>query len=245
MGGIGGALSVMLLLAVDGRVLSNGSTRFRLICIGAGVVGGFVGFRLLRMIADRGEKAVAEVLDKYVNKVEEVVEKAGEATSGAMQYSQGVEMARAARNEIKGDVPVDPNKATYFRGVVNACLALMEKHPGDRSLTVPTCGILAKGLGERKRAVEILVREAGKAEGLQKSVLDIAPMYYNVACYLSLDARPPSGSPVSTTAIAEIIKYLKMAISRNESIRKIAAGDPDLDWLKEISDDVRTLLSSE
>jgi len=180
-GGIGGAIAGLLILLVDGKIQRTDLTDHdRLLYAGTGLVAGFIGFRLLKRVAERFDK----VMEAAEKKAEQTAERVTEDKL-AQEHQKEMQRDLLTRSIGQGLIAAGGNvrPSEIDQAIRNLELARKE-FPRDRTAIIVLARLYANQRRDLQTAIETLTHGLDAVQQQQTTQQkDIADILYNRACY--------------------------------------------------------------
>ena len=175
-GGVGGAGAAMYVMLLVGKIAKGSLEDLdRLTYVSTGLLAGFLGFSLLKKVAEGFGDALRlrDVEDKVDQERKERLRN---------ELATAVNLGRAAQNTKK---PPTPEELATVNAAVEALTRMRKEFPADRSAAQILGWLLANRLEQRlQNAIEVLDSAvAALAEGGLQDSKDCARLMYNRACY--------------------------------------------------------------
>lgn len=222
--GGGGAVGVTLLLFAIGKFPKEPWAE-QLYLASLSFVAGFIGHRVLPIVAARLEQQVAEAkadVAQMQGRVEEIdksrpLEETLDAILGDLLREQ-VQRAASPAFTLRPDA---------IRGYIDQLERFRKDWPRHRKLHI-VLGRLYKWQQNYDEATKVLSEfiDAKRAAG-DGADLHVADALFNRACYKSLKSQGREGAEAEALR-ADALKDLAASIAINPSNRATASGDPDL-----------------
>ena len=184
-----------------------------------GVVAGFIGNRLLPLVAESLERRIAATEKGTENAVKEAEIAAERARESAEEASRSLLFSRANYAERK----------THFRELLPRFRELVQEEPLDRT-RVFFLANLYKRAGEFENAEGVLtdyLNRKGTEEGH-----DLAESLYIRACYRVLQSNGPAGEQKKQDGLKDLERVFKI----DSSYKLDAAEDKDFKILRSEND---------
>ena len=242
--GCGGALATTLVLIAVGKFPEDASKDW-LFLVSLSFVAGFIGHRLLPIVAARLEQQVAESkraseeAKKASEQAKQVAEQATKEVGKGRAVDEAVDAIYVALQKvlINGEeLPAERTK-TYIQDLED----LSKQEPTKRKSHI-VLGRLYRTLGNYNEAIGVLSRfiEAKKAAG-QGSDEHTADALYNRACYRSVKSKQKEGSEADELR-KEAVEDLRQSIALSPRNATEAKTDGDFDPLQREEEAFRTLV---
>ena len=232
--GCGGALGITLVLIAAGRFPKKPLDEW-LFLVSLSFVAGFIGHRLLPIVAARLEKQVADSMKAS----EEAKEASQQAKQVAEQATKDVGKGRAVDEAVdatfialqKADSENEDLPAERIQTYIQYLENLSKQEPTKRKLHI-MLGRLYRKLGSYDEAIGALSRfiEAKTAAG-QGSDEHTAAALYNRACYRSQESTHKEGREAYELR-EEAVEDLRKAVTLSPQTATEAKTDDDFDPLK-------------
>ncbi len=217
--GIGGGAAAILGLLWIAQLELDSSDKNVLILITLGVVAGFIGNRLLPLVAETLERRIAAMETGTENAVKKAEMAAERARESAKEASKALLVSRAIYAERK----------SQFRELVPEFRELIQKEPLNRAHALRLAN-LYKRAGEFENAEGVLtdyLNRKGTEEGH-----DLAESLYIRACYRVLQSNGPAGEQKKQDGLKDLERVFKI----DSSYKLDAAEDKDFKILRSEND---------
>jgi|GEM_PF-5167514 len=237
LGGVGGSGAALFVMLVDDKIKFPMTEVARLSAITSGLLGGFVGFQLLKRVAEGALNPAAKA----------EAEQAGK--KAASKVAKQVSDERAALNEALLEAMAalgnrkSPKGKSAIREVTPTLEKLYAEYPDNRTAAIVLARLHRWGSGDYKKGIEVLTTcHKAMLDGKDDRARDIAAVLFNRACYwcqLSSAANNPNAADEK----ANCYKDLEAAIKSNAKVAADAADDDDFDPIKR-EERFKTLLAA-
>jgi len=176
LGGIGGAIAAMLVMALDSKIAIPVQDTHRLIYIGMGTVAGFLGFKLLGKIAER--------VGTWLEIEKEVKKQVERSTTEiiAQERKRADELISAITKALAAQEPHASER------VVADAVAALERvrgeAPDNRTAAMMLGWLYASKQNDIKKAIAVLTDALGAMKARRtEEPQNVADVLYNRACY--------------------------------------------------------------
>jgi hypothetical protein len=226
-GGVGGAITAVFIMSIDGKFKFSTSDGFDdakvLTYISTGLVSGFLGFRLIRGVAEEWWKQKINTMESSVEELKLQNQREAEQLAENTFLNAIIEGRAYLR---------DPVSREELENVIQQLEAGLQRHPDRRRAIIILANLYGRRKNAPRKAIEILnkgieaVRAARPAAGK-----DIADMLYNVACY-EVELSQQVGPPQSASLIDDALGHLRQSVQLSRANAQEAVQDPDFDPIK-------------
>lgn len=214
----GGAAAILGLLWFEQLTLDSSDENFVLL-ITLGVVAGFIGNRLLPLVAESLERRIAATEKGSENAVKKAEEAAGQALESANEASKALLFAKA----------IYAGRESQFKEIQPQFRELVQKNPSDLTV-VRRLANLYKRAGKLENAEGVMTDYLGLTGTVENH--DVANALYIRACYRILQSNCPAGEDKKQRGL----KDLERAFEIDNSYKLDAENDKDLEILRAEND---------
>jgi hypothetical protein len=217
MGGVGGALASALLLVLDGKFDQPPKDKEKILIAASGIIAGYIGFQVLKRLADR--------LDKQLEQMEQRVgEKIERETTIVTEFTEAINIAGIVLLKKREDRTADPAR----REALDRLNSALKDYPHNRQLCIYV-GRLMRALGETEMAVKFLGEriEARRLHRIPEGQ-DTADLLYNRACYLNELRRGEKNAERKEALKKQALADLEASVKIFPENREAAQHDVDL-----------------
>ncbi len=228
-GGAGGSLAMLFVVAATAKLDTSDSAPNRLMLISLGVVSGFLGYRVLRSVAQRVEKQIQEVeartdrkIQESVARVEATTEKKIAENAMRAEYFEAVNLGLlVAENR---NAPLSANLEAISR-----LEEFVKQAPDDRQASIILSNIYAK-TEDYDKAIKILTDLINVLETKGPGrKMDVGDALYNRACMLNLMADKHSEDTQRRQELRQkTFEDLESAVQLSPLNKEQAKSDTDL-----------------
>jgi hypothetical protein len=234
--GSGGAIAAIFVTGAADKFATVDTVANRLRLVSLGVISGFLGYRLLKSVANQLEKDVNDVKEKTQSQGKELIDVKAKQEKALTDTKKDVDLVEAigfgfaalgAPNVLESDLNTTVRRLEEARSAF----------PAHRRVGILLARLYHERLNSTEKAMEILtqVLEAKRQEHSDTDD-DAADVLFNRACYSSILAGTQTdqkrGEEFRTKALAD----LALSVRYKPTNKKDAASDDDL---KPLKDDVR------
>lgn len=223
-GGIGGAGAALFVMLLDGKIKSPPDDLGRLSAITSGLLGGFVGFQLLRRVAEQALNSAAKAEIKQTaeavgDKVSRKVDERGELTDAVLEALA----ALSKRGTPQGDIAMEL--------AIPQLESLQAEFPANRSVAIVLGRLYRWAKNDLRKGIEVLSRAyTAMKNSPEDRSRDIGTVLFNRACYWCLLSLPPN--PDSEQAITNCRNDLKDSFKLSHANALQASKDPDFESIR-------------
>jgi tetratricopeptide (TPR) repeat protein len=235
VGGAGGAIAMLFVIVATAKLNTKPEPENRLMLISLGMVSGFLGYRVLRSVAQRVEKQIQEVETRAAKKIDESaarveasttqkIEETADRLQRETEYSKAITLGFMIAE--KGDaIPSDTDTA------ISGLKRILEREPDNRQAGIVLSNIYRK-LGGNNEALRVLSALTQSLEGKTARQKDLADSLYNRACLYNSMANQEKNElriqELRNKAYEDLERSIRLSpINKDEALQ-----DPDLESLR-------------
>jgi tetratricopeptide (TPR) repeat protein len=232
LGGMGGSISMLFVIVATSKLETSDKPTNILLLISLGMISGFLGYRVLRSVAQKVEKQLEEMELRTDKKIQETAARVEEQTTKKI-----VESKKILQREVEYSDAITTGKIvradehalpSTIEMAMSQLRSVLEEIPDDRQATIILSNLYTKK-GDYDNAISLLT---GFIEMLQEKGgrnKDIADALYNRACFINIVAEGITNNLAKREELKhKVFADLERSFRLAPSNREEAKNDPDL-----------------
>jgi hypothetical protein len=225
LGGVGGAGSALFVMLLDGKIKDNTLTDTnKLTYVSTGLIAGFLGFSLLKKIAEAFARAI-QVKEEARDEAKKVVEVETQKLDARIKAD---ELSNAVAQGLSAWYSRKP-KSRFFEEALNRLVDARKEAPDHRSAAIVLAN-LYQLKGDLPKSVETVTDTLrAMKERKTENDDDVAALLYNRTCYLA-GLLEQTHDPAERTQLEQrVYDDLARSFELDPKNAEEAEHDPDLE----------------